>query len=233
MDPLTGVQLAGKAATAYLRRSRVAVAVNEDYDTFSADARDSGVKFFFFPVESPSRLTPLSGSADRQIYSKPYPWVVKNKGYVLGTSVFEFAVQSLNATVGLIGGKPVVHPVGEQPSGIAVVPPPVGGPTEGSYLSVSLDDGTIACRSGDNPGAPSIPFRYEIREGETEIFRVYAHATVPCLWSLRLIFVVNGRRVEYDVRRQNGEDFLTLPIDYSGIIASYRWESDHWEKIEG
>lgn len=232
MDPVTGLQLTGQAALAYLRRARVTVAVNEDYDTFSECATDSGVKSFFFPVDSPARLTPLPGSTQRLIYSKPYPWVVKNKGFVLGNTVFEFAVQSLNATVALIGGKPIVHQVVDEPCGIAVVPPPAGGPTEGNFLSVSLDDETIACRAGDNPGAPSIPFRYEIRQGETEIFRVYAHTTMPRVWCLRLIFVVNGKKVEVDVRRENGEQFVTLPYGYSGITASYRWESGHWEEVE-
>jgi hypothetical protein len=232
MDPIGAVQLTGQAALAYLRRARVTVAVNEDYDTFSADVDESGVKSFFFPVDSPDQLTPLSGNPDRLMYSKPYPWVAKNKGYVLGTTAFEFAVQSLNATVALIGGKPVVYEGIEETRGIAVVPPPAGGPITGSFLSVSLDDESIDCRGGDNPGAPSIPFRYEIRQGETEIFRVIAHTTNPHVWFLRLIFVVNGKKVQYDVRRENGEDFATLPHYYSGITASYQWDQGRWEPVD-
>lgn len=230
MDPFTGVQIAGQVARAYLRRSRVTVTVNEHYDTFSDCASDSGVKSFFFPVDSPAKLTPLPDKSDRWIYSKPYDWVVKNRGRELGSTVFEFAVQSLNATVGLIGGKPVVYPGIDEVSGIEVCPPPAGGPTSGSFLSVSLDDETMDCRVGDNPGAPSIPFRYQIRQGDTEIFRVYAHAKRPCVWFLKLIFVVNGTKVEYDVRRENGEDFVTLPRDYTGITASYEWTSGRYEE---
>ncbi|CDO05498.1 hypothetical protein BN977_00272 [Mycolicibacterium cosmeticum] len=232
MNPFGAVELAGKAGLAYLRRSRVAVTVNEDYDTFSANVDESGVRSFFFPVDTPEQLTQLSGNPDRLIYTKPHRWVVKNNGYVLGSTAFEFAVQSLNATVALIGGKPVVYEGIEETRGIAVVPPPAGGPTTGSFLSVSLDEESIDCRGGDNPGAPSIPFRYEIRQGETAIFRVIAHSTHPRAWFLRLVFVVNGKKVQYDVRRENDEDFVTLPVYYDGITASYRWERDHWEQVE-
>lgn len=231
MEPIAGAQLAGQAASSYLRRSRVTVAVNEDYDTFSECASDSGVRGFFFPVKSPAELTPLHGDSESLVYSKPFEWVVANRGYALGSTAFEFAVQSVNATVALLGGKPIVYPGFEGTRGIAVLPPPVGGPTTGNFLSVSLDSGTIDCRAGDNPGAPSIPFRYDIRTGETDIFRVYASSSKPCVWFLRLIFVVNGKKVEFDVRRENGEDFVTLPGDYSGITASYEWTSGRWKQV--
>lgn len=223
MDPLSTAQLAGQAAQAFLRRSRVAVAINEDYDAFSDCARDSGVKSFFFPVRSPTELTPLPRSNERLIYSKPYRWMIENRGYVLGSTAFEFAVQSLHTNAALVGGKPVVYDNVDDARGIAVRPPPAGGPIEGNFLSVSLDDETIHCHAGDNPGAPPVPFRYEIRSGETEFFRVYAHSRTPRVWFLRLIFVVNGKRVEHDVRRENGENFVTLPYDYSGITAAYEW----------
>lgn len=228
MDPIAGAALAGKAAQSFLRRSRVAVSVNEDYDTFG----DGRVKRFFFPVGTPDELTKLTDQGARTVYSKPYEWVAKNRGFELGHTVFEFAIQALNATVALTGGKPVLHPGFEDVPGIAVLPPPAGGPIGGSYLSVSLDDQTLECHNGDNPGAPRVPFRFEIPQGSTEIFRVHAYTTTrPAMWFLRLIFLVNGRKVQWDVRRNNGEDFVTLPHRYSAITSSYSWEGDHWDQV--
>ncbi len=51
------------------------------------------------------------------------------------------------------------------------------------------------------------------------------------MWFLRLRFIVNGKTVRYDLRRDNGEDFVTLPFDYSGIRDSYTWEQGRWELV--
>jgi hypothetical protein len=227
MDPIAGAALVGQAATAFLKRSRVAVSVNEDYDTFD----DRRVKKFFFPVDAPERLTTLRDQGSETVYSKPYSWVRENKGYELGHTVFEFAIQSLNATVALIGGKPIVDRDIAETRGIAILPPPAGGPLSGRYLSVSLDEARVDCRDGDNLGAPSVPFRFDIPQGTTELFRVHAYTSQPVMWSLRLLFMVNGRKVEYDLRRESEEKFVTLPYTYAGITDSFEWRTDHWEPV--
>lgn len=226
MDPFAGATLAGQAASAFLKRSRVAVSVNEDYDIFG----DIGVKAFFFPLDSPEKLSSLLDHGGETFHTKPYAWVVANGGYELGHTVFEFTIQALNAAVALIGGKPVVTRNLAVTPGIAVVPPPLGGPLEGRFLSVSLDTARIDCRDGDNPGAPSMPFRFDIPQGTTDIFRVHASTSVPCMWHLQLLFVVNGKRVEVDVRRDNSDEFITLPRNYEGITSSYEWQ-DRWVQV--
>ena len=228
MDPVAGAALAGQAAQAYLRRSRVTVSVDEDYDTFG----DMRVKRFFFPVGTPDELTELRDLGSRTSYSKPFDWINENRGIELGHTVFEFEVQALNATVALTGGKPVLRPGFGSVDGIAILPPPAGGPLEGNYLLVSLDDETLVCHRGDDPSAPRVPFRFEIPQGSTEVFRVHAYTTSrPTMWFLRLRFIVNGKTVRYDLRRDNGEDFVTLPFDYSGIRDSYTWEQGRWELV--
>lgn len=227
MDPIGGAALAGQAASAFLRRSRVAISVNEDYDTFG----DFRVRRFFFPVDSPDKLTKLRDDGPNTVYSKPYSWVAKNKGCELGHTVFEFAIQALNATVALVGGKPVPSESKVVP-GIAVLPPPAGGPIQGSYLSVCLDDATLTCHDGSNPGTPPVPFRFDIPQGKTEVFRVHAYTTTkPTIWFLRLLFLVNGKKVQCDLRRDNGEEFVTLPFKYPGITSSYEWRHGHWEQV--
>lgn len=201
--------------------------VNEDYDTFD----DNRVKAFFVPVDSPGKLTPLSDQGEDAIYTKPYSWVVANRGYELGHTVFEFTIQALNATVALVGGKPVVDRNLAVTDGIALVPPPAGGPLEGRFLSISLDEGKIDCRDGDSPGAPSVPFRFTVPQGATESFRVHASASVPSMWYLKLLFVVNGKKVEYDVRRENGDEFVTLPYVYEGVRSSYTWQNRQWVQV--
>lgn len=227
MDPIAGATLVGQAAQAFLRRSRVVVNVNEDFDTFA----DIGVKAFFLPVESPDKLTPLPDSSDKWVYSKPYDWVVDNRGCELGHTVFEFTIQALNATVALVGGKPVVNRNLAITRGIAAMPPPAGGPLEGRFLSIALDEAAITCHDGDNPGAPPVPFRFSVPQGTTEIFRVHASASVPSMWHLKLLFIVNGRRIEYDLKRENGDSFVTLPYVYEGVRASYTWEQGQWVQV--
>lgn len=226
MDPIAGATLVGQAAGAFLKRSRVAVNLNEDYDSFD----DHGVKAFFFPVDSPEKLTALADQGGETFHTKPYGWVAANRGYELGHTVFEFTIQALNATVALVGGKPVVRRNVAVAPGIAILPPPLGGSLEGRFLSISLDEAKIDCHDGDNPGAPPVPFRFSVPQGTTEIFRVHASTSSPSMWYLKLLFIVNGKTVAYDLKRDNGDEFVTLPRVYEGVTSSYEWRG-RWVQV--
>lgn len=227
MELIPGATLAGQAAGAFLRRSRVAVSLNEDYDTFGTGR----VRRFFVPVDTPTQLTPLRDATDRATYSKPYAWITRNRGVQIGSTDIEFTVQALHATVALIGGSPVIEAI-TLPRGIALVPPPSGGPIHGRYLSVTLDDGEMTCRDIDSAPGQDIPLRFDIPQGATELFRVNAFTSErPVAWYLRLLFVVNGRKVEYELRRPKEDPFVTVPFGYPGIAASYEWRQGQWMQV--
>ncbi|MFI6998347.1 hypothetical protein [Nocardia sp. NPDC050175] len=180
----------------------------------------------------------LTDMGDRTRYSKPYQWVEAQDGADIATTYFQFTLHAKDATVDVIGAKPIVQEIEARP-GIALVPPPSGGPLHLRHLSVNLDVETldhrdlgnapVVIRDLDNPAAPISLFAVSLKPGESELFHVAAFTGQRSVqWGLLLKMRINGKAKDELVTRPHKRPFVTLKRNDPAITARYEFDRGHW-----
>lgn len=230
-----GSALAGKAVERAFKRPSKRISVNENWESFGLSIRP---RVFFVPVTHPDELTPLHDQGDVTRYGKPYRWLRENKGLDVGNTSFQFTVHARNGTVDVVGVEPFIRELTEARPGLALVPPPSGGPLDTRHLSVNLDTGTWEHRNlgtdatpGDlvNPTEPATQLVASIPSGDTEQFHVEGFTTTHSVeWWLVLKLRVNGKAVKAAVKQENGQPFVTLRRDDPSITARYEFRDGQW-----
>ncbi|MEV6341351.1 hypothetical protein AB0M12_42355 [Nocardia vinacea] len=237
MEIITGSISAavGALAARPLKRRSGRIAVNADRDSFGFHSRPHHV---YVPVLHPEQLMPLTDMGDRTRYSKPYKWVEAQGGADIAMTSFQFTVHAKGATVDIIGASPLVEEIAAAP-GIALVPPPSGGPLHLRHVSVNLDaetvdhrdlgDSAVVIRDLDNPDALVSPFAASLQPGESELFHVEAFTGRRSVqWGLLLKIRVDGKAKDEFVTRPNEQMFVTLERNDPAITARYEFNRGQW-----
>lgn len=195
-------------------------------------------RVFFVPVAHPDELTTLVDRGGVTSYSKPYRWLRENKGLDVANTSFQFTLHAHNGTVDVLGVIPRVKALTDERQGLALVPPPIGGPLEVRHLLVNLDAGTwehrnlgaeVTTSDLENPTKPATLLVASIPSGETEMFHVEGFTTTHSVkWWLDLKLRVNGKAVEKSVKRDDGKPFITLRRDDPAITAKYEFRDGQW-----
>ncbi|GAA2556055.1 hypothetical protein [Mycolicibacterium diernhoferi] len=224
----------GAIAGRVIQRPSKRVTVNEDRDTFGFGGRPHAV---FIPVLSVDSLDPLDNLDSKNHYSKPYRWVDRQGGCDISRTTFQFVVHAHNATVDIIGAEPIVEAV-TPPPGIALVPPPAGGPMGIRHISIQLDAATyehrdlgesVLVREMDTRNEPPTLLASTLKAGETELFHVEAYALRNSYqWVLQLKILVNGKERRETLMRKSNRPFVTMRYEDPAIAARYVFDGGEW-----
>ncbi|MGK9272861.1 hypothetical protein KXR83_17885 [Williamsia muralis] len=182
---------------------------------------------YYFPLSSPDQLTRLSRTAEQNEFSKPHSWIEANQGLDFGKTEVDVVVQVVNSNALVSVGRLIVKDNREPSAGIAIVPPPSGGPFAGNHLVVDLDAGDCHLVNGDRIPSDARVEYFQATPETPVLFTITASARErSSRWAIEFDLIVNGRTKTYRVPESGF--FRTVAWGSAAVVTRYRRVDMQW-----